>query len=1017
MDTRIALRAGTVLKCPDSGLTYVIQDEIARGGSCIVYDAIYRTGECIEKPVRLKECYPFQLNIQRAESGELLPAEGEHENFEKAKRSMRRAFREGNGLFLTKGLTNAMSNMLHCFDRNHTVYIPSAYLEGETLTHQTFSSLKDCINIVRAVSLVVERIHKAGYLYLDLKPGNVFVITNVEGKGATELVQLFDFDSLLEVESLKRGDSEEFRLSYTQGFAALEHQMGQFHKIGFHTDVYSTGALLFYLIFGVSPRAEDCEADSSYRLEASRYGNDGYQDLLFQKMTEFFHRTLANYPPDRYQAMGEAAEQLESLAFLSDTAIPYVFSTSVAPNRCFVGREKELAALQCWLDREDGGKCLFLTGMGGIGKSALAQRFLSINAGLCDTALYLYFQDSLQSTLIDDNGLSINTVAQGKEENDSDYFKRKLRTLKKLLQNKKALLAIDNFHGELTEEFHEALNVGWKVLIISRANPPSERYAHISLGALQDRARLRQLFEAHASLRPTEEEKICLDHMFESVAGHTLTIELIAKQIRKSRLTIARAAALADELGFSGIAPEKVMFERDRRTKHETVRQIISAVFSCQEQSLEKRTLLKALSLFPQTGVGEHMFCKMLKLPSKDSINELFEEGWLHVSDGTLSMHPVIREAVDGWEWERGCQKDAMHIMKHLLHRLKLEAERDDAKILVQLSESVLGRCAKVRALREADAWAELSIHTLLHMPTDREDYIVRHGETLLKVMESLEPICKNKPLTMLFFRNEPLTMRFFRKLLSVYLEQRSFPAAWELLGKIKKYAHARSHYAKGEHYDMLSDFYDARLDGQYESDNEHRDLARLLRSMDQAIFHMGLAAGGQKERLLIRYMLNKANVLIRSAPETGKISMRARAHQIRHLLHQAKDAIAKNAPCDQELRWQYDMSAAWFYCLEEPDETQVDRFCRHADGIVSKTCATDLEYIDIILIPCANMMAELGNLEKTKKLLAEGIARCEKYPEMLPYGRKKEDLEGYLREVRISFFATTNPEDGKGGV
>ena len=67
MDTRIALKKDTVLKCGE-GLSFVIREEIARGGSCIVYDAVYQAGR-EEKPIRLKECYPFNLEIRRTVSG------------------------------------------------------------------------------------------------------------------------------------------------------------------------------------------------------------------------------------------------------------------------------------------------------------------------------------------------------------------------------------------------------------------------------------------------------------------------------------------------------------------------------------------------------------------------------------------------------------------------------------------------------------------------------------------------------------------------------------------------------------------------------------------------------------------------------------------------------------------------------------------------------------------------------------------------------------------------------------
>lgn len=385
MDTRIALQKNTVLNSGD-GLTFVIKKEIARGGSCIVYDAVYQT-DGAEKPVRLKECYPFNLEIRRTESGDLIPDSEDKENFEKIKDSIRRAFHEGNNLFLSKGLTNYVSNMLHCFEQNQTIYIPSVYMEGETLSYDTFFRLKDCICIVKTVSEVLERIHQAGYLYLDLKPENIWILSNVSGTGITELVQLFDFDSLVEVKRIRQGEEQGVRLSYTRGFAALEHQMGQIFRIGFYTDVYSVGAVLFYLLFGTPPRAQDCEESASYDFRKSKYGDVGYQDRLFSKLTDFFHRTLANYRYDRYQTMSEVVEELNALVCLADTSVPYIISTVVIPDKIFVGRDTETEKLKEWA--EQGQSCLFLTGMGGIGKSSLARHFLSVEGKNYDTMLYL----------------------------------------------------------------------------------------------------------------------------------------------------------------------------------------------------------------------------------------------------------------------------------------------------------------------------------------------------------------------------------------------------------------------------------------------------------------------------------------------------------------------------------------------------------------------------------------------------------------------------------------------------
>ena len=86
---------------------------------------------------------------------------------------------------------------------------------------------------------------------------------------------------------------------------------------------------------------------------------------------------------------------------------------------------------------------------------------------------------------------------------------------------------------------------------------------------------------------------------------------------------------------------------------------------------MEKKRILKALSLFGQEGVFVDMFMEVLTLSSKDTLNELEEEGWIACSGTVLHMHPVIREAVGLWEWNHQNLEDAEHLMEYLLYSIK----------------------------------------------------------------------------------------------------------------------------------------------------------------------------------------------------------------------------------------------------------------------------------------------------------------------------------------------------------
>ena len=76
MDSRIALKPQTKLYFYDNEggkILYTIVREIGRGSSCIVYEASHETTTGDRKLYRIKECYPYKLQIHREESGSLVP--------------------------------------------------------------------------------------------------------------------------------------------------------------------------------------------------------------------------------------------------------------------------------------------------------------------------------------------------------------------------------------------------------------------------------------------------------------------------------------------------------------------------------------------------------------------------------------------------------------------------------------------------------------------------------------------------------------------------------------------------------------------------------------------------------------------------------------------------------------------------------------------------------------------------------------------------------------------------------
>ena len=169
------------------------------------------------------------------------------------------------------GLVNSTSDVYEIFAWNSTLYTLAAYDEGMDYKHYKDRSLKELLEHIRTAALVVKKYHENGYLHLDLKPENIFILPET-----TQHILLFDFDSVISQKELwgdfgegnvpagynsvtfnRRSSVSEYRMCCSDGFSAPEQEGGKIWEIGTQSDVYSLGAVLFYKLFGRTPGFEE----------------------------------------------------------------------------------------------------------------------------------------------------------------------------------------------------------------------------------------------------------------------------------------------------------------------------------------------------------------------------------------------------------------------------------------------------------------------------------------------------------------------------------------------------------------------------------------------------------------------------------------------------------------------------------------------------------------------------------------------------------------------------------------
>lgn len=443
MKERIPLKPNTKLtfKNQAGGSTpFVIRSMVGQGGSCLVYDGYYENNAGGKSTVRIKECYPIRLSFTRNSQGKLIITESQKNQFELCKKRFRDSFVVNSELHEMAGLTNYTSQVYDLYEGNGTLYTVSSYVEGNTLDKIHFSSIKEVLRVVRSTARYLQRLHEKGYLYLDVKPENIRMYETTP-----EMVELFDFDAVIP-QGIKE-DLSGYRVAYSRGYAPLEQKLGDISRIGTYTDVYAVGALLFFLIFGRTPTAVNCGNEASYDYTKLKW-DVLYHPGLYRELTVFFHKTLQAGTKDRYPDMRQVLMQLQRIErFGAEETVISCSGPAVVPEK-MVGRQKECDSLFHWWQGED--PIIFVTGMGGIGKSTVVSKFVQDNKNCFDQVIYLSWKESLEQTLTDDRNFGITGYKKEGEEETAEYFIRKMKAVRRLAEKERFLLILDNFEGNIT---------------------------------------------------------------------------------------------------------------------------------------------------------------------------------------------------------------------------------------------------------------------------------------------------------------------------------------------------------------------------------------------------------------------------------------------------------------------------------------------------------------------------------------------------------------------------------------
>lgn len=636
-DRRNGLSRGTELVMTD-GLHITINEEIGRGASCIVYDASYTDSMVSEHRVRLKECYPVYVEMERNENGILLPKENEMERFKEAKARFRSAYQKNVEVKNTLGLVNSTSNASGIYEKNDTLYSVLNFDEGIDYSKHEDLSLKEVCEYIKAIATVIQKYHDKGYLHLDIKPENVFVIPETR-----EHVLLFDFDSVTTTQEIK--DNLCYRLSYSDGFSAPELVRGRIEQIGTQTDIYSLGALLFYKIFNRKPTLREGALGATFDYSMMKYCDNCYSPKLYQELTKVFQKSLATSTISRWKEVSSFIDSLVRIIELADLEHIYLRGNFTYNTKNFIGRSDELSGIHDELVKSN---VLFLSGIGGIGKTEIAKRYAYINQQAYDNIVFLPFSGSLAETFCSDE-LHINTLERGEEESISEYFSRKLDALKQTVTSRD-LIIIDNFDVDFDDDLENILNCACKFLITTREDFGDYNYSQIEVNPMEELDDIRQVFETYNPREYTVENRESINNIIELVERHTMTVELFAKYLRDTDETPENfLKKLMEKEGVTNVGEKGVKHRKDRKLRAENIDGHLLALFDLSKFAELEEELIKSLALLGYIKISQTRFFEFFNPEGKEAaLNNLIKRGWIEYDEITnkISLHQIILDLV-----------------------------------------------------------------------------------------------------------------------------------------------------------------------------------------------------------------------------------------------------------------------------------------------------------------------------------------------------------------------------------
>lgn len=305
-------------------------------------------------------------------------------------------------------------------------------------------------------------------------------------------------------------------------------------------------------------------------------------------------------------------------------------------NKAFFGRDRELYAIHQILSVEP---CVFLHGIGGIGKSELAIHYGKKFEKEYGNILFLCYTESLYRTICE-----LGFIDDEADMSEKELFEMHIRFIKQL--DADTLVIVDNFNKLLEDDevLQDFLSMPFQLLVTTRSK--IDEAVCYPIKEIESLDALEELFYTYAPAGKTSENIV--QNIIEEVYRYILTVEIAAKTVSAADLTpIELLKALrTDRLNISSL--NKVRVQKDAAIKKATPKEHLTRLFQLQNLPDEHMVVLQHMRLIPAWGIPKRLFHKWIEAADFNLVNDLISYGWLQENEETcrISMHSFLNEVL-----------------------------------------------------------------------------------------------------------------------------------------------------------------------------------------------------------------------------------------------------------------------------------------------------------------------------------------------------------------------------------